>query len=193
MATWKELLKLLRLARYHQIARRYFVTNGFDGGLAMLGLIMGFYVSGGADPRMALSACVGTAVALMMSGLSSAYVSEVAERKAELRELEAAMLADLEASAHARAARLAPLAIAAVNGLAPLIIAMIIISPLSLEVAGYGLGFPPIEASIAMSFVVIFLLGAFIGRVSGGFWLWSALRTLVIAGVTAGIIFLIQI
>jgi hypothetical protein len=33
---------LLQVSQSTAIARRYFVTNGFDGTLAMLGLIMGF-------------------------------------------------------------------------------------------------------------------------------------------------------
>jgi hypothetical protein len=38
---------LLRISRSHGILRRYFVVNGFDGALAMLGLMRGFLVSGG--------------------------------------------------------------------------------------------------------------------------------------------------
>jgi hypothetical protein len=64
------------------------VTNGFDGALAMLGLMMGFYITDKVSISTVLNACVGTAIALMMNGLSSAYVSEAAERQKELRELE---------------------------------------------------------------------------------------------------------
>jgi predicted membrane protein (TIGR00267 family) len=184
---------LLRLSRYRHIARRYFVTNGFDGALAMLGLMMGFRVSGEVQVHTALSACIGAAVALMMSGLSSAYVSEAAERRRELKELEAAMLDDMQASAHARAARFTPLVIAAVNGMAPLLTALVIISPLILVELGVPLRWPPIETAIALAFVVIFLLGVYIGRVSGGFWLWSALRTVFIAAVTSGIILVLEL
>ncbi len=183
---------LLRLSAHSHIARRYFVTNGFDGALAMLGLITGFYVSGGVPVPTALSACIGTAVALTMSGLSSAYISESAERKRELQELQAAMLDDLQESAHARAARLTPLLVASVNGLAPMVMALVIISPLWLVDLGVPLPWPPIESSIALAFLVIFLLGVYIGRVSGGFWLWSALRTLLVAAVTAGFILVLN-
>ena len=51
----KELGFLVRLSHARHIARRYFVVNGFDGALAMLGLNMGFYVSGG----VAMSTAVG--------------------------------------------------------------------------------------------------------------------------------------
>ena len=188
-----ELRLLLRITGSRAIARRYFVTNGFDGALAMLGLTMGFQVSGEVAVTTALSACFGTAIALLMSGLSSAYVSEAAERQRELRELEQAMMTDLGGSAHGRAARWVPLLIAAVNGLAPFGIALLIMGPLALAHLGVGTGRDPLEVSIAVAFVVIFLLGLFLGRVSGMFWLWTGLRTLLIAGVTALLILLLNV
>jgi predicted membrane protein (TIGR00267 family) len=181
---------LVRVSKAQRIARRYFVTNGFDGSLTMLGLAMGFYVGDAVSIRTVLSACVGAAIALMMSGLSSAYISEAAERKHELHELQEAMVADLGVSAHARAARYIPWLIAAVNGLAPLAMSMIIIMPMWLSLLGVPLPLPPLETSIALAFVVIFLLGIFLGRVSGTFWLWSALRALFVGAITAAIILL---
>ena len=86
---------LLHITRTHAIMRRYFVVNGFDGALTMLGLITGFLGSDEVPPRVALGACLGAAVALTVSGISSAYISERAERRKELAELEAAMMADL--------------------------------------------------------------------------------------------------
>ena len=77
-----------------------------------------------------ISACLGATIALGMSGLSSAYISESAERKQELEALEDAMVSDLQQSAHGRAARLVPLWIGLVNGLAPLLISLIIMLPL---------------------------------------------------------------
>lgn len=191
MSPWEDIRLLVAISRSHDIARRYFVTNGFDGALAMLGLTMGFYVGEAVSVHTVLSACVGTAIALMVSGLSSAYVSEAAERRRELRALEGAMVADLGASAHARAARYVPWLIAVVNGLAPFVMAMVIILPVWLEWLGVALPFAALEAAILLAFAVIFMLGVFLGRVSGTFWLWSALRTLVIAALTAGLILLL--
>ena len=62
---------LIKLSHSHRIARRYFVTNGFDGVLAMLGLLMGFRVSATVSIEVMIGACVGTAVALFMSGIST--------------------------------------------------------------------------------------------------------------------------
>jgi predicted membrane protein (TIGR00267 family) len=182
---------LFQLARAHSIARRYFITNGFDGALTILGLNMGFYVSGGVDVAVAISACLGAAIALTVSGFASAYVSEAAEREQELRELEQALVRDLEDTAHGRAARLVPLLIGTVNGFSPFLMALVIITPLWLSQAGIALPMAPLEVSIVVAFISLFLLGAFIGRVSGRFWLWSGLRTLLIAALTAGILLVV--
>lgn len=187
-----ELGLLLRLSHSQQIARRYFVVNGFDGALAMLGLNTGFLVSGGVSIPTAVSACTGTAIALGMSGLSSGYVSEMAERRRELRELEHAMVTDLEQSVHAKAARLVPILIALVNGMAPFLIAMLVTTPLWLAQSGVSLPFGAVDSAIATAFVVIFLMGMLLGRISGTFWLWSALRTLAIAAVTSALIVLVS-
>jgi predicted membrane protein (TIGR00267 family) len=179
----------LRITGSHTIARRYFVVNGFDGALTMLGLITGFYISGGAGTPVIIAACLGAAVALTVSGLTSAYLSELAERQQALHELETAMVSDLAGSAHGKAARFIPALIALVNGLAPLLLSLLIISPLWL--ADH---FPidPLPAAIGVAMAVIFLLGVFLGSVGGGFWLWSGLRTLLIALATFGIILLIS-
>jgi len=180
---------LLKLTRAQQIARRYFVTNGFDGALTIMGLAIGFYSSGDVAIPVVISACLGASIALAVSGLASAYVSEAAEREKELRELEQALVAELgEDTEQGRAARWVPVLISAVNGLAPFLIAMIIMTPLWLAQAGVALPVEPLEATIATAFLMLFLLGAFIGTISGRFWLWSALRMLLIALLTAGII-----
>jgi predicted membrane protein (TIGR00267 family) len=188
---FERLQLLISLTHAHRIARRYFVTNGFDGALTMLGLITGFYATGGIALPVAINACLGAAIALTVSGLSSAYVSESAERERELLELERALARDLEDSAHGLAARLVPLLIAAVNGLAPLLLALVIITPLWLVNTGVSLPLGALESAILVAFATLFLLGTFLGSISGRFWLWSGLRTLVIALFTAGIILLI--
>jgi len=187
----KRLYFLLELTRAHGIARRYFVTNGFDGALTMLGLNMGFYSGGEVATAVVISACLGAAIALGTSGIASAYLSEAAEREKELKELEQALVGDLDETAHEQAARLVPFLIALVNGLAPFMMALIIITPLWLSESGLNLPAGPLELSIAVAFVVVFLLGMFLGRISGRFWLWSGLRTMMIGLVTAAIILLV--
>lgn len=186
----RDLGLLLRITRSHGLLRRYFVVNGFDGALTMLGLAVGFQVGGAASPQLMLAACLGAAVALLMSGLTSAFISEWEERKRALAELESAMLADLSESVHASAARLVPFVVAAVNGLAPFAVSLLILLPLMLASAGLALPLAPLQGTIAMAFATIFLLGVFSGAVGGSFWLWSGLRTLLIGAITAAIILL---
>lgn len=189
---FSELKFLFKLASASDIARRYFVTNGFDGALTMLGLVIGFYSSSQAPNGVILAACLGAAIALTVSGLVSAYISESAERKKELSELEQALVKNMDDSAHAKAAKLVPIFVAAVNGLSPLIISLIIISPMGLSLSGYELPIPPLQFSIIIAFITLFALGIFIGKISGQFWLWSGFRTLLIAVITAAIILLID-
>jgi predicted membrane protein (TIGR00267 family) len=189
MIRLREFGMLLRITRSHGILRRYFVVNGFDGALTMMGINMGFYAGADVPLKIVIGACLGAAVALGMSGLTSAYISEAAERKKWLSDLEDAMVGDLSESAHSAAARIVPLLVALVNGAAPLFIALIIIAPLGLAAIGTPLPLQPLELSLLLSLFSLFLLGAFLGKVSGSFWLWSGLQTLLAAGVTALIIF----
>lgn len=181
---------LLRISRTSGIVRRYFVVNGFDGGLTMLGIITGFVISAPAELPLVINSCLGAAIALGVSGVSSAYVSETAERRRELSELESAMATHLDKSLHGEAARWVPLFVGVVNGSAPVIISVLILAPLWMAQAGVPMPLPPLYASIAVALSVIFSLGVFLGRIAGVPWLRSGLRTLSVALVTAALIFL---
>ncbi len=187
----KQLFSLLYRGR--KIARRYLVTNGFDGTLTMLGMMTGFYVSGTKDLGVAINACLGAAIALFVSGFSSAYLSEKAERKQELLELEQALLVDLDESHYGEASRYLPVFIAAVNGFCPLFLSLLIISPVFLSWQGIEWPCSPFLVAIGIALFCIFLLGVYLGKISRQFWLWAGLRTVLIAMVLVGIILLFDI
>jgi len=191
-AFFRQIQYLIAISKSHDIARRYFVVNGFDGALTTLGLLVGFYLSNSASIHVVITACLSAAIALGMSGFSSAYVSEAAERKREFRELQSAMISDLSGSPHAKASIWMPLLIAITNGLSPLILSMIIIIPLLLSQFGYIIPFDPYQAGIGIAFFLIFLLGVFLGSVSGTFWIIAGLQTLFIAVITTILIYLIS-
>jgi len=188
MGWYEELHFLLRLSRSHGIVRRYFVVNGFDGALTMLGVIAGFYHGEPVATGVVIAACMGAAIALGVSGLTSAYISESAEQQRQLQDLREAMITDLNDSAHARSVRLAPFLVGAANGLAPFLMALIIMAPLFMARAGWATWGNPLEAAIAVALVLIFLLGVFLGKVSNTFWLWSGLRTMAVAIVTGALV-----
>lgn len=182
----------LSISRTHDIVRRYFVVNGFDGALTMLGLIIGFLVSApAASLSVIINVCLGAAIALGMSGLSSAYISEYAERQRALGKLEQAMISDLQDSAHGDATRWVPLLISLVNGLAPFIISLLILIPLWLSLAGVPFPMSPLYAAIIVALLLVFLLGVFLGRIAGISWLRSGIQTLLVAMVTATLIYLL--
>ena len=180
----------LDITRTHDIVRRYFIVNGFDGALTMLGLIIGFIVSESDDLPVIFNVCLGAAIALGMSGLSSAYISESAERKRALGKLEQAMISDLGDSAHGEASRWVPLLIGLVNGLAPLVISFLILMPIVLTISGVTLPLSPLYAAIIIALFLIFLLGVFLGRIADISWLRSGIQTLLVAVVTAALIYL---
>lgn len=187
----KQIKTLLEISHSREIMRRYFVVNGFDGALTMLGLIMGFYVSEYVELSVVITTCLAAALALGMSGVSSAYISEAAERRRTLMELEQAMVASLDESHHARAATWIPWLVALVNGIAPLLIALIIILPLWLALNGFDLAPGPLPTAMLIAMSIIFLLGVFLGRIGGTFWLWSGLQSLAVASATVGLIYLL--
>lgn len=179
----------VHLAQASSIARRYFVTNGFDSALTMLGLLVGFYTAGSVSVEVAIKVCMGVAIALGVSGLSSTWLSETAERKRDLQKLESALLDSLEESDHARASNIVPILVAVVSGLSPFLISLIIMLPLWLAEIGL-ITFSPYVAAVIVAMIVLFLLGIMLGRLSRENWLWAGLRTVLIAVATAGIILL---
>ncbi len=183
---------LLHIQRAGGIARRYFVTNGFDGALTMLGLMSGFYSREHVDLTLALSASLGAAIALFMSGLSSAYLSESAERRKELRDLEQALITDLDESDFGKASRYLPVIIGLVNGCSPLLISLLILTPLWLSLYGVALPISPFLAAILIALACTFLLGLFLGSISKTHWLWAGIRALSIAILTATVIILFE-
>lgn len=182
---------LLNITRTHDIVRRYFVVNGFDGALTMMGLIIGFLMSKPAELTVIINACLGAAIALGASGFSSAYISEQAESQRALAKLEDAMISDLHQSAHGEAMRRVPLLIGAVNGASPLVISLLVISPLWLSQAGVALPTSPLYLSILVALLLIFMLGVFLGRIGNISWLRSGIQTLLVAGGTALLIYLL--
>ena len=111
----------LEVSRAHEIARRLFVMNAFDGALTIMGVVIGAHFSGVTDPRVVIVAGIGGSVAMGISGISGAYLAERAERKRDLKKLETAMLQRLDGTQFARASEFASFVIAFVDGISPAI------------------------------------------------------------------------
>lgn len=156
----------IRITGVSEIARRYFVMNAFDGALTMLGIVIGAYAIGGIDPKIIIGAGFGASLAMAISGVSGAYMTERAERLRELERLEKAMLKTLDNTVQARAIRFASIYVAIVDGAAPFIVSLIAIVPFILSQIGVlGVGFAVI-ISVSITLLVLFILGGFLGKIS---------------------------
>jgi predicted membrane protein (TIGR00267 family) len=87
-----------------EIARRYLAMNAFDGVLPVIGILMGGLITlSSQSPALVyqttILAILGTNLAMFVSGISSSYLAEEAERKREMKELEKSLLTKLEDSA----------------------------------------------------------------------------------------------
>jgi predicted membrane protein (TIGR00267 family) len=179
-----------KLANIGEIARRYFAMNAFDGVLTIIGVLMGNFMAGVQDPRIVVSTGLATCIAMGVSGLWGAYLTEAAERKRDLYELSRYTLTDLNDTKIGRASRTAVVVVAVVDGLSPFLAALIVLTPFF-----FTSFFPSIQVvyflAIGMALVTLFVLGLFLGRVSQGNILVYGLKTIFAGVISIGISFLL--
>ena len=86
----------IRVMKGEEILRRYFVMNAFDGALTMLGIVLGAVVAGATNEKIIIGAGVSASFAMGISGFVGAFMTERAERERLIKELERALLTDLD-------------------------------------------------------------------------------------------------
>ncbi|MFO7943372.1 MAG: hypothetical protein R6U51_03625 [Anaerolineales bacterium] len=185
-----ELQTYNRLVGIEEIARRYFAMNAFDGVLTPIGVLVGNYLVGVRDVVIPIRIGVATSVAMGVSGLWGAYLTEVAERDRQMKELEKVCLVDQYSTKIGKASRFAVIIVAVVDGLAPFLASLVVLIPLFLNpiiqdaVLSYFL-------AIGVAFLSLFGLGMFLGKVSNCSLLGYGFKTLVAGFVAIGINFLL--
>ena len=181
--------ELERLKQYHEvaeigeIARRYFAMNSFDGILTILGVLMGNYLARVRDPTVVIVTGMATSVSMGVSGLWGAYLTESAERQKSLDDLEEQTLTDLSQTRIGRASRAAVVIVALVDGLAPLLASLFVLSPFFLTDPLGDIQYSYYLA-LAIALLSLFGLGAFLGRISRQNVLLAGLK-MIVAGVMA--------
>ena len=180
-----------RISEAGEIARRAFVNNSFDGVLTMMGVVMGSFVVGVEDPSVVLVTGLSTALAIGISGGWGAYLTESAERRQDIDELEQVTLTELHDTKIGKASRAAVVTVAAVDGLSPFFAALVVVMPFflvsllpSVWVAYY--------AAIALALVALFGLGIYLGRLSKRSLIMSGLRTSLAGVVCMGLSYLLE-
>lgn len=166
-----------------EIARRYFAMNAFDGVLTTIGVLAGNYLAGVRDLSIPIRTGIATSIAMGISGLWGAYLTETAERQRELAELEKISLIDQTNTSIGRASRFAVIVVSIVDGLAPALAAMIVMIPLFLDSV---IGNPVLSYGLAAgtALLCLFGLGMFLGKVSEKSLIGYGIKTLL-AGVVA--------
>jgi len=183
-----------RLKRYykilvaHEIVRRYIIINSFDGALTILGIIMAVFIGGIHDPRLIILPAVGASVAMCVSGIWGSYAAERAEIRKKIREMEAHMMRDLSGTEFSRKREEMAWIIGIVDGIIPLLMAIVLIIPFFLVVPGILSITLAYEISLALIAVNLFILGLFAGKIAQESMLKQGFMMLF-AGVIIGIIF----
>jgi len=168
------------------ISRRYFVSNGFDGTLTCIGVVVGSVLSGVPDGLTVIKIGLGAAVGLGTSAVWSVWEIERAETRAEVLRIERAMLVDLDDTRIQRDRQGARLVHATMSGLGPLIGILVPLTPFVL--AGTVLSL--VEAAlvaVALGIGILGVFGAYMGSISGQRWYVAALR-MALAGLVVALV-----
>lgn len=179
-------MRLLGDEDVRSISRRYFVSNGFDGTLTCIGVVVGAVLSGIPDGITVVKIGLGAAVGLGTSAVWSVWEIERAETKAEILRMERAMLVDLDDTRIEQDRRGARLVHATMSGLGPLIGILIPLSPFLLE----GTVLSMVEAAlvaVALGIAILGVFGAYMGSISGQRWYVAAAR-MALAGLVVAVI-----
>ncbi len=178
------------LANIGEIGRRYFAMNAFDGVLTIIGVLMGNLTAHVDEPHIVISTGLATCVAMGVSGLWGAYLTEAAERKRELDELSRYTLTNLDDTRIGRASRVATVTVAVIDGFAPFLAALVVLIPFFLAPL-----FPSVEllyyVALGMGLFTLFALGLFLGHTSGENLLWYGVKTIVAGLISILISFLL--
>ena len=172
----------IQITHAEDILRRYFVVNAFDGAMTSLGIVVGSAVANVPDIRFIIGAILGGAMAMGLSGSLGTYMTERAERLRDVKDLENAMLTNLENSLHAKASRAVSIVAALVDGLAPIMTSTIAVIPLVVCALLGTSVLQAVSASVAASLVSMFLLGMYLGRIGKDRLLISGLKMLAAGG-----------
>ena len=190
---FKRLKRILRYSESAEYPRRYAVMNAFDGVITILGIILGSKLFGSAEPGQIVAASVGALIAMGVSGASGTYITEMAEQERKIKELQDAMLTNLEGTILVKAHREAAVISALVDSAAAIFAGLLAVAPYFLTVAGYISEVAAFYSSLIISLSLLFTLGVFLGKVAGRSLLFSGLKALGIGCLTLFFLLLLNL
>lgn len=182
----------LQISKGDEIARRYFVMNGFDGALTTLGIILGVYFVNQLNAKIIISAGIGAGFAMGVSGAWGAFMAERAERIRNKKELEKALFTELDNSVITRASTTAIIVVSIVDALSPVLTTLLSLSPFFLSLFGIIDIVFATWLAIIINLSTLFFLGLFLGKVSKSNILINGILMVGAGGFTAMILYLIS-
>ncbi|MDJ0270030.1 MAG: hypothetical protein NXY59_05735 [Aigarchaeota archaeon] len=189
------LVRISRFLKYSGkdvIARRYFVLSVFDGTLAAFGIVVGANFVRGTSPATIVAAGIGAAVAMLISGVTGSFMTETAESKKRLKEIEEAMLADMDESIVAEAGSYGAIIAALINGLAQFAAATTVLLPYIISLFYPTIVGIALYASFAIALAMIFTLGTILAKVSRQNILDMSIKMLAVGLLAIMLILLLQ-
>ena len=185
----KNIKEQIKLAKGKEVIRRYFIMNSFDGVLTVLGVLLGSFISGTIISDTIIKITLATGLAMLISGSFGTFATEQAERKKVIMDLEHELLTRLDNSVFEKANKTTTFVLSIVDGVSPLLTSIIIIFPFFFsKFIGERSAF---YASVLLSFVILFILGIFLGGVSGEKKFISGLKMLAVGFIAVLIISLL--
>ncbi len=180
------LRRLLKKDDVRSISRRYFISNGFDGTLTSVGIAIGSFLSGVPDGITVFKIGVGAAIGLGTSGVWSVWEIERAEKRAERRQIERAMLTELDDTRMHREQEGARIINATLSGFGPLIGILLPVSPYLLVGTSLTLFLATVLA-VGIGVALLFVFGAYMGSISDQRWYVAGVRMALAGLVVAGL------
>jgi predicted membrane protein (TIGR00267 family) len=107
-------------------------------------------------------------LAMGVSGLFGAYMTEKAERERSLKELEESMITSLKDSMHDEASDFVSVYAALIDGLSPALTAIVSLSPFFLSITGLLTIRNAYPASLILTLIILFFLGLYLGKIAMG-------------------------
>jgi len=196
-----------RATKAGPIYRRFFVKNGFDGALTILGVIIGAWIANGGiwnvpssfifsrtEIQFIILTGLGASLSMCVSGIWGSFLTESAERKKEMDDLKRSMVLQDEQkekfkkSYISRAQRFSAIIASVIDGISPAIFAIVCLIPFFIGFT-IDLGYFVFIGSMVLTYLMLFLLGAFLGKISKRNIIFYGLK-MATAGFVVALIFM---
>jgi len=189
----RELLRQAMTIELSELFRRYFINTLFDSTFVVLGILAASAFVPNANPEIAVGTIFAACLAIGISSAVSIYEAEHIESEIEMRKVERAMLSSMEDTELERRTQASAFAVAAVNFLAPVLVAIVMGTPLLLYEVEVIRDFRTAAiVSSVLGISIIFAAGYYLGALGRKRPWLRAVRMSVIALLAFGALILFE-